>query len=356
MEGLFELRKKIFYIVSLLGILVFTVSFFVNLFVGSNIFIIVSSLFFALLFLFTYWFSKDKERFERAIDILLFPLIFGAFIFWYFDGGIRGSVGFYLISYTIAVGILAQGKKRNLLFALVGFIFLSFFLVEILRPGLLFVEVPSSVYILNMFTGISTVLAITMIGLIVVVEGYKREREIREEYSEKLKNLSIKDPLTGLFNRREIIKNIDYERKLTKRGGPLFSLVMCDIDNFKALNDRYGHNFGDTVLKGIAALLSRQVREYDTVSRWGGEEFLILFPKTGRFEVKTIIERIKKMLEEKVFLYKTEKVYVTATFGIMEATSSEYSVLECIDKADKAMYDGKMHGKNCIVVYKESYA
>ncbi len=131
---------------------------------------------------------------------------------------------------------------------------------------------------------------------------------------------------------------------------------MCDIDNFKALNDRYGHNFGDTVLKGIAALLSRQVREYDTVSRWGGEEFLILFPKTGRFEVKTIIERIKKMLEEKVFLYKTEKVYVTATFGIMEATSSEYSVLECIDKADKAMYDGKMHGKNCIVVYKESYA
>ncbi len=356
MEGLFELRKKIFYIVSLLGIVIFTVSFFVNLFLGSSIFVTICSVFFALLFLFSHWLLKKKERFEMAINILLFPLLLGSFIFWYFDGGIRGSVGFYLISYTIAVGMLTNDRKRNMLFILVGFIFTSFFLIEILRPNLFSLEISSSLYILNMFSGISTVLAVTMIGLIIIVEGYRRERNMNIEYSNKLKNLSIKDPLTGLFNRREIMKNIEYERKLIKRGNLPFSLVMCDIDNFKVLNDKYGHNFGDKVLTGIAALLSRQVREYDTVSRWGGEEFLMLFPKTGKLEVKAIIERIKKLLEEKVFLYNTEKVFVTATFGIMEANFLEESVLDCIEKADKAMYEGKIQGKNCIVMYKESYA
>ncbi len=356
MEGLFELKKRVFNITSLLGLLVFFISFLVNLFVRANILVTISSLFFALLFLLSHWLSKKKERLEMAINILLFPLLLGSFIFWYFDGGIRGSVGFYLISYTIAVGMLTNGKKRNILFILVGFIFTSFFLIEILRPNLFSLEISSSLYILNMFSGISTVLAVTMIGLIIIVEGYRRERNMNIEYSNKLKNLSIKDPLTGLFNRREIMKNIEYEKKLIKRGNLPFSLVMCDIDDFKALNDKYGHNFGDKVLTGIAVLLSDEVREYDTVSRWGGEEFLILFPKTGSLEVRTIIERIKKVLTDKVFVYKGNKVSVTATFGIMEANFSEDSVLDCIEKADKAMYKGKMQGKNCIVMYRESYA
>ena len=157
------------------------------------------------------------------------------------------------------------------------------------------------------------------------------------------------DPLTRLLNRRSMTRYMTDEIEIANDTTGKFCLVMLDIDDFKNINDAYGHDIGDRVLVALADLIKTEVRESDYSCRWGGEEFL-LFIHGDKQETYFVADRIRRKLEETPVKNKYDGNFkVTATFGIAEYKS--YMPLRTIiDEADEKLYYGKKHGKNQVVV------
>lgn len=190
-------------------------------------------------------------------------------------------------------------------------------------------------------------------GVEMLQKSIEEEQSLKLELQEavvKLEELSIKDPLTGLYNRRYIKQRIiELERKYQKSQS-VFSIVIGDIDFFKTVNDRYGHECGDFVLTKIAELISDSCREQAIVGRWGGEEFLILIPDTNHSGAQALVDRIRKQMEDETLRYEENSLKITMTFGV-----SEYSTLLGIEgtirNADMALLYGKEHGRNRVVAF-----
>lgn len=161
------------------------------------------------------------------------------------------------------------------------------------------------------------------------------------------KKLANTDSLTGLYNRRYIQSLINLEFNNTQTKKSLFSIIMIDIDDFKKINDTYGHNEGDKVLKTLTNIMIKNVREIDTVSRYGGEEFLILLPNTDLEATSFIAERIRKATENSETYTEEEKlIKFTISLGITECNKNIKDTQELINIADKMLYESKSNGKN----------
>lgn len=174
----------------------------------------------------------------------------------------------------------------------------------------------------------------------------EKEIEERKKIESKLEQLATTDPLTLLYNRRKFDELLAFEIEKDKRYQLGLSLIYCDIDNFKTINDRYGHHVGDEILISFAKLLKEELRESDIVARWGGEEFIILIPsQTAEIAIK-IAEKMRKSIEESSFL----KIgTVTASFGVTHYM--DYDTKKSIFKrADEALYKAKENGRNCVKV------
>ncbi len=171
------------------------------------------------------------------------------------------------------------------------------------------------------------------------------------------KNDALTDPLTKLPNRRAF--DDEFERKTTllenkrrlsdQEKRPSLYVVFLDIDNFKKINDTYGHDAGDIVLQRLASLLKTTVRENDFVARTGGEEFVFLIENQGLgiSDIHTIVERIRKTIESTPIPLSKDTIHITTSIGIAEYIKND----SCIKKADDAMYRSKMEGKNRISFY-----
>ncbi|MBC8014271.1 MAG: diguanylate cyclase [Sporomusaceae bacterium] len=166
---------------------------------------------------------------------------------------------------------------------------------------------------------------------------------------EQLELTAKTDMLTGLYNRRHMVDEIKKEVAKCLRHTKSFSLIMADIDFFKRVNDTYGHNCGDYVLKLVAETLQFSIRKVDTVARWGGEEFLILLPETGEEGAELLAERIRKNVAEQAIHYNNALFNITITLGVAIFNSNE-EVDEVIKRADKALYNGKEKGRNCVSI------
>ena len=171
-----------------------------------------------------------------------------------------------------------------------------------------------------------------------------------ETNQNKLEELTQIDELTKLFNRRKILDLINCEYDRSKRYEISDTIIIFDIDHFKKINDTYGHNTGDSVLKELATLLKQIVRKTDHVGRWGGEEFIIIATQTNINDSKIFTEKIRKTIEQNKF---SEVDKVTCSFGIAKLdTDLDYK--ESINKADKALYKAKETGRNKVIVYNEN--
>lgn len=158
--------------------------------------------------------------------------------------------------------------------------------------------------------------------------------------------LAITDGLTGLSTHRYFQEAIDREIGRAKRLKLTFSLVMLDIDNFKSLNDTFGHLEGDKVLKDIAKIMRNQVRDTDTVARYGGEEFVVILIDTPKDGARITAERIREAIEKNKFVLAGRRVVVTASLGIATYPDDAEAKQEIIKVADTALYKAKMSGKN----------
>lgn len=173
-----------------------------------------------------------------------------------------------------------------------------------------------------------------------------------EEANRKLEKLSQTDGLTGISNRFMFDRTIESEWNRCKRLSLPLSLLMFDVDFFKAFNDNYGHPAGDDCLRKVAGVLkSCAKRSSDTVARYGGEEFVIILPNTGKEAASAIAEQIRKKVEELSILHNYSPVskYVTVSVGINTAVpSSELSIVQFVKNTDKALYKAKIR-RNSIV-------
>ena len=156
------------------------------------------------------------------------------------------------------------------------------------------------------------------------------------------------DGLTGLGNRRLLDERLDFELDHARRLGTNLSFVLTDIDDFKQVNDRYGHQTGDAVLRAVAAIFAETVRELDLAARFGGEELALVLPGTQLVGARRLAERIRKSVEElRVPTANGETVSVTASFGAA-AFPAHGSVDALVAAADSALYEAKRRGKNAV--------
>lgn len=162
------------------------------------------------------------------------------------------------------------------------------------------------------------------------------------------KNQALKDFLTGLYNRNHFDKVIVQEMERFERYGSRFGIAFIDIDDFKKINDEYGHIVGDFVLKHFANIIRKNIRKTDTPFRYGGEEFLIVFAGSTSESIQIVSERILSDIRKTVFKYRGLKISVTASIGIQEYLKG-LTLEDFVDMADKKMLKAKKDGKNRLV-------
>lgn len=175
----------------------------------------------------------------------------------------------------------------------------------------------------------------------------KRKDELRKAYKE-IKSLALTDELTGLSNRRSITELLYFEEDKAIRKKHVFSIALMDIDNFKSVNDTYGHDIGDKVLKVVSEVASSVLRQQDKVARWGGEEFLLLFPEIGIKEAFNVADRVRNEVEKRSIPVLDNMLSVTVTIGLC-SYHEDLGIKGVIKEADEGLYIGKKKGKNQVV-------
>ena len=176
----------------------------------------------------------------------------------------------------------------------------------------------------------------------------RSERKEHNRKLEELKNLSIKDDLTGLFNKRQFYNHIRQEIERSNRYLRSLSLILMDIDNFKSLNDTYGHLCGDEILAGMGKIIKSAVRKQDIAFRYAGDEFTIILPETGIEKATAVAERVRQAVENGTEIFSNVcHLKVTVSMGVVEYLTDE-DIKSFVHRADSAMYASKRKGRNKI--------
>lgn len=161
---------------------------------------------------------------------------------------------------------------------------------------------------------------------------------------QKMELLAVTDKLTQLFNRHKIDEVLASEISRSERYKTTFGIILLDIDDFKHINDTFGHHTGDLVIQELAAILSKHVRGSDITGRWGGEEFIIIMPESDKGSVLQLARRLKEVIQDHLF---DNVKHVTASFGTTLYFSHD-TPERFINRVDEALYEAKSSGKNCV--------
>jgi len=196
------------------------------------------------------------------------------------------------------------------------------------------------------------VLALVLVAFSIIagyISSLRRNLSISKSEQSKsieiIREMAIRDELTGVYNRHHVMELLDYEKNRSSRGGGIFCLAMLDIDHFKNVNDMYGHLAGDAVLRAVATMLGQTLRNTEICGRYGGEEFLIVLAQTDIKGALICAERVRTNIENTLFPDLGPDFKVTVSIGL-----SEYHIREDVEKiisrADEALYRAKKGGRN----------
>lgn len=170
---------------------------------------------------------------------------------------------------------------------------------------------------------------------------------------ERIIHETIHDSLTGLFNRTYFNETLEQQISLAKRYLNDLSILFIDIDNFKEINDTYGHIAGDTALKKTAEIIRREKRDSDTAARYGGEEFVLVMPHTDSSNAMVLGERIRKEIEQTILFYEDKQIHLTISGGLASFPYDSQDPKQLLAMADSAVYFAKGAGKNNIHLFKQ---
>ncbi len=173
--------------------------------------------------------------------------------------------------------------------------------------------------------------------------------EIEREYHARLFDLAVRDGLTGLYNKRYVLNELENLLRIARRGRRALSVILLDSDDFKRLNDRFGHLAGDEYLQSLAGLIRGALREQDLAGRVGGEEFLVVLPETGLDGALQLAERLRRGAEEFVPPRGGTEARVTLSAGVCPFNEGVRDLTHFLELADRALYRAKQEGKNRVV-------
>lgn len=173
--------------------------------------------------------------------------------------------------------------------------------------------------------------------------------EIEEEYHAKLFNFAATDALTGLYNRRYIFNELENHLKIAHRNERTLSVAVLDIDDFKNINDTYGHPAGDEFLKKVAFIINHSLREQDIPGRIGGEEFMIVLPETNQSGAFNMANRIRLQIEASEINFEGNIIRATISAGVSQCSRKTRTAQSLFQSADQALYEAKNSGKNKVI-------
>jgi diguanylate cyclase (GGDEF)-like protein len=197
---------------------------------------------------------------------------------------------------------------------------------------------------------LAVVVAGEIAGLRAVLTARTQELEVTLE---RLHELAMRDDLTGLYNRRQLMDYLQRQKALADRGSLGFAICYVDLDYFKRVNDRFGHTQGDEVLKAFADIAAKAVREEDFVARLGGEEFILVLTNASVKDARRVADRLRRQTQLMVIDPKEPDFSVTASVGIAAYQPRE-AIQQLLNRADGAMYTAKTRGRNRVVVAGET--
>ncbi|WP_368030452.1 GGDEF domain-containing protein [Arcobacter sp. s6] len=298
------------------------------------------NLFFACSFLLYFYFLYKNQIIKACFFILVVFITYIFFICMFFLSNKIGTHYYFLVVPTLAYLLFRKEYNISFFLSFLSFLFLIYFSFnegQNLVP--LSSELSSFFYILH--------LSIIFIILIISINVFLFEMKNKEEILDKLANI---DYLTGILNRRAFYNKAEALMKLSQRYGDELGLVLFDIDFFKKINDTYGHNMGDIVLKEISKKILLSIRDSDCFARYGGEEFIVLLPNITKDKLQVFAEKIRGLVEN-MYIENSDgkEIKVTISLGISFSIKND-TIEDFIKRADLALYDAKKSGRNRICI------
>lgn len=286
-----------------------------------------------------HYYQKRTGRFEFSASAILYSLIV-LMIYLVYSGGVENT-GPLWIFMVAPVALFFDGLKRGLIDILA---FTAVIAVMMFYPNdlLLATSYPTEFKLRLIYS----FLTITFLS---AFYEYSRQQsfDFMVQMSHKYQQLAKLDPLTQLSNRRDAMDKLEYEERRIERNNYPIALVSLDIDFFKSINDTYGHDAGDFVLVKLSELFRTLIRKQDTVSRWGGEEFLFILPQTTAAQAYVVATKIKERIAETDFVYNDHQFDITVSMGISEL-NREKTIEESVNESDQFLYKAKEAGRNQI--------
>ena len=287
--------------------------------------------------------NRDRKTFSHWQTLLAFSLVI-LYFYILLTGGHKNSGLVWLLTLAPPLFFLLGSKKAVWwygvvlsLTAMLFFIFPSSQIDQALMP------VDTSVVKWRMLG------VMLLIGLYTLVLEMERSKLIYELVSQqdRLRKIAMIDELTGLENRRTMVEKLNLQDRRCAEQDEYYSLIIADIDHFKRINDVYGHDVGDQVILEVANSLKVHLREYDTVARWGGEEFLIVLPGTNLQGATEVANKLMQALDQLCIYQGTTEIRPTMSFGVAHADRN-VRAYDCLRLADNRLYEAKSRGRHMV--------
>ncbi len=285
----------------------------------------------AALFL-IFYLRKDKSNYMNVVHILSFASI--ALLSSAYINIPEDKVRIMYFGFAVLAISLVGGKRYGQIFALA--------ILSIVIGLHIFMNLEYTN--LEIFTFSVSFIAIALLSTS-FIGAFDTEAKELKKLNNILHELTVKDQLTDVYNRKGFDNFLNYHVDLFNRHGVLFGLIMVDIDNFKSINDQHGHSVGDEVLVKFAKLLEANTRNIDIISRWGGEEFAIICPKTDLADTLEIAEKLRLIICE---TQMSKFNGLSASFGVSIVTKND-NESSILNRADEALYEAKANGKNKVI-------
>ena len=336
-----EVRRRVFLVnvfclVGLSYLLVTGISALLNARTGLAVFILACAALAFGNFLYLRY-SSDYRRSGHAVA----GIITAVFIYLLCMGGVANTGPLWCYS-AVPLILFLYGSRRGLLW--IGSLIL-FSLLVLFIPDMPLLHADYSFEFKSRF--IASFIAVVIMSLLYEYareESYQRMLKVQMEAKLEART----DPLTGLANRRHMFERIESVLEDAMDRDCEFSILLCDIDHFKAINDNYGHHYGDDVLVAVTRVFECTLRGEDLISRWGGEEFLILLPCTKGETAYKLAEKLRTRVGELQLANASNPVRVTLSIGVQEFDPAQ-SIDQNIMRADHNLYLAKQRGRNCVV-------
>ncbi|MGI6071517.1 MAG: GGDEF domain-containing protein [Lachnospiraceae bacterium] len=296
-------------------------------------------------------YSIVKKRWYGAAVIVVGSSVFLLIPFlWFTAGGATGTTAAMMFTGGICIAIVFKGALRNVMLAMEAIMLLAFIVLEYHFPDIVTPYINRTEHYSDLAFGLTMSFVVNAVLVYTVMGQYVKARDEKTRLVSRLERLSLTDALTGLYNRRFLAASIDDEMRKAYDTGSRLTLCILDIDHFKVINDTYGHEYGDEVLFNIGQIMQASLTEGEIFGRYGGEEFLVLFPGKTPREALPKVRALGKHIRTHGWSHGEP---VTISGGLSKYVKG-ISYSDFIDAADKNLYIAKREGRDRMIYRRPS--